>query len=394
MMNNENHKSKSEIENCKLALLDGSRLIAESLVRAGADAYIGYPITPASLIYSYASRRFPVILPAPDEITALQWMAGLSAVGRLPVSATSFPGLALMVESLNMAYMMELPMVIVLVQRMGPSTGTATAGAQGDLHLLHGLISGGHPLPVLSIADMDDCWRLPPVALRTAVELRTPVILLTSKEMVMTERSFDLTQMKPIEPLARIFYDSDEPYHPYATEEGDVPPFLPLGDGRHQVRLTASTHDERGLLQHSSEDALANTRRLAAKIRSGMPVLYDLDAQEHAESLVMTYGITSGSAREATQQLRANGQAISLLVARTLLPLPDIYYKVLDNYSHIVIAEENLEGQMARLLYGQRLPRHVHPVTRIGHMIEPEQIIQAVRRTMAPDSDDDSGGAL
>ena len=121
-------------------LLDGSRLIVEALARAGADAYVGYPITPASLIYTYSSRRFPAALPAPDEITALQWMAGLAAAGHLPVTATSFPGFALMVESINMAYMMELPMLIILVQRLGPATGTATAGAQGDLLLLNGLL--------------------------------------------------------------------------------------------------------------------------------------------------------------------------------------------------------------------------------------------------------------
>ncbi|MDW7992897.1 MAG: hypothetical protein RMK65_12440, partial [Anaerolineae bacterium] len=106
-------------------LTDGSRLIAEACVRAGADAYVGYPITPASLIFFYASRRFPIALAAPDEITALQWMAGLAAAGHLPVSATSFPGFALMVESFNMAYMMELPMLVVLAQRLGPATGTA-----------------------------------------------------------------------------------------------------------------------------------------------------------------------------------------------------------------------------------------------------------------------------
>jgi 2-oxoglutarate ferredoxin oxidoreductase subunit alpha len=169
-----------------LVLIDGSRLIAESCARAGADTYVGYPITPASLIYTYASRRFPSLLAAPDEITAIHWMAGLSAAGRLPVTAMSFPGLALMVEGVNMAAMMELPMAIILTQRLGPSTGAATVGGQGELLLLRGIISGGYPLPVLCAADLDDCWRLLPVALQAAVDLRSPVVLLTSKEGVFT----------------------------------------------------------------------------------------------------------------------------------------------------------------------------------------------------------------
>lgn len=364
----------------RLALVDGSRLIAESCVRAGADVYVGYPITPASLIYTYSSRRFPAVLPAPDEITALQWMAGLAAAGHLPVTATSFPGFALMVESINMAYMMELPLLIVLVQRLGPSTGTATAGAQGNLLLLRGLISGGYPLPVFGVADMDDCWRLTSVALRTAVDLRTPVVLLTSKEMVMTERSFDLARLEEVQPIQRQFYDGPAPYRPYAAGDDRAPSFLPVGDGRRQVRLTASTHDTQGLLRHSTDEALANTRRLPEKVEAGTPVLYHLDEQEEAETLVLTYGITAGAAHEAVASLRARGVPVSLLVARTLLPVPAVYYEILDRYPRVVVAEENLRGQLARLLFGQRLPQKVRVVGGIGRMIQPDQIAQEVSR--------------
>lgn len=365
------------------ALLDGSRLITESLARAGADAYIGYPITPASLIYAYASRRFPTILPAPDEITALQWMAGLSAAGKLPVSATSFPGLALMVESINMAAMMELPMVVVLVQRLGPSTGTATAGAQDDLRFLQGIISGGHPIPVFCIADMGDCWSLPPVALQVAVELRTPTVLLTSKEMVVTQRSLDLSRLGEVEPVERSFYTETRPYRPYGAGDAEAPPFLPIGDDRHQVRITASTHDEEGILRHSTDEAMDNTRRLTAKVKAGTPPLYHLAEAEGAEGLIVTYGITSGAAREAVRMLEAEGMPVSLLVARTLIPIPDAYYEILDRYLGavpVVFAEENLQGQFASMLFGERRPEGVRVVGGIGHMIRPEEIVREVRR--------------
>lgn len=305
-------------------------------------------------------------------------MAGLSATGHLPVSATSFPGLALMVESINMAYMMELPMLIVLVQRMGPSTGTATAGGQGDLRLLHSIISGGYPLPVFCIADVDDCWQLPPLALQTAVDLRTPVVLLTSKETVMTQRSLDLARLEHIEPVQRAFYEGTTPYRPYAARSDQAPPFLPVGDEQHQVRLTASTHDTYGILQHSTEEALANTRRLSTKIRAGTPVLYDLDEQEEAEILIVTYGITTGAAREAVRTLREQGTAISLLAARTVLPVPHAYHRILERYSQIVFAEENLQGQLASIAFGDPLPGRVHVVGGIGHMIKPSQIVSAV----------------
>lgn len=362
------------------SIIDGSRLVTEACVQAGGDVYVGYPITPSNLIYLYSSRRFPMMLTAPDEITTLQWMAGLSSAGRLPVTATSFPGFALMIESINMAYMMELPMLIILVQRLGPATGSATVGAQGDISLLNGLISGGHPLSVFCIADMLDCWRLPPIALRTAVGLRSPVILLTSKEMVMTERSFDLSQLDEVELLSRHSYDGLLPYRSYDPGEGLVPPFLPVGDDEHQVRMTASTHDAQGILLSVAEEALENTRRLEKKVEAHTPVLYDLDEQEGAETLIVTYGISTGAAREAVTSLRGQGALVSLLVARTLFPIPDDYYKIMDRYTRIVIAEENLQGQFARLLLGHQLPGKVRVVNKnIGHMVEPGQIVHEVQ---------------
>ncbi len=366
------------------ALVDGSRLIAESCVQAGADVYIGYPITPASLIYGYASRRFPAVLPAPDEITALQWMAGLSAVGKLPVTATSFPGLALMVESLNMAYMMELPMVVVLVQRLGPSTGTATAGAQDDLRFVHGILSGGYPLPVYCTADIDDCWSLPPVALQSAVELRTPVVLLTSKEMVMTERSISLDELEAIEPVERRWYAGDGPYRPYAANGTAAPPFLPLGDGHHQVRLTASTHDQDGILRHSTQEALNNTRRLPAKIREGTRTLYHLEEVDGPDAVIVTYGITAGAAREAVRLLAAQGVRVSLLVARTLLPIPHTMIAIVNRYRRagvpVFFAEENLQGQFASIWFGEEWPDGVRVVGDIGRMVRPDDIVREVCR--------------
>ncbi|WP_376793245.1 hypothetical protein [Thermoflexus sp.] len=362
-------------------LLDGSRLIVEACVRAGADVYVGYPISPANLIFTYASRRFPVALPAPDEITALQWMAGLSAAGYLPVTATSFPGFALMVESINMAYMMELPMLIILVQRLGPSTGTATAGAQGDLLLLDGLISGGYPLPVLCISDLEDCWALPPIALRTAVALRTPVVLLSSKEMVMTQVTFDRSRLPEIEPVPRARYAGPGPYRSYDAGEGWVPPFVPVGDDDRLVRLNASTHDRSGLLQHTSEEAMANTRRLGEKVEALTPVLYHLDEPEGAQALVVSYDVTSGAAREAVFTLRARGVPVSLLLVRTLLPVPAIYSEVIDRYPRVVIAEENAQGQLARLLFGRRVPGKIRTVGAVGRMVRPEEI---VREVLAP----------
>lgn len=357
-------------------LMDGSRLVIEAMARAGADAFIGYPITPANNLYRHACERMPFMLPAPDEITTVQWMAGLALTGRVPVTATSFPGFALMIESINMAFMMELPMVIVLVQRLGPATGTATCGAQGDLLLVRGTISGGHPIPVFAVSDFGDAWNLAARSVEVAVRLRTPVILLTSKEEMMTTKSFDPASLPEIEPAPRPLYDAPEPYRTYGAAPGGVPAFLPVGNDRHQVRYNASTHDDRGALHHSSDAALANTRRLETKILSSLPSFtdYEFDGAEGARTLVVAYGITAAAARDAVAELRLAGRPVSLLVPKTLLPTPPEYLEILQAHDRVVVAEETMNAQFAELLFGRRRPPSVRVVGALGHMITPAEI--------------------
>ena len=359
------------------SLVDGSRLIIEAAVRAGGDVFIGYPITPANLLYLYSAQRFPTVLPAPDEITTLQWMSGYAAAGKLPVTATSFPGLALMIESIGMAYMMELPMVIILAQRLGPATGTATCGAQGDINVINGINSGGYPIPTLCISDLDDCWKLSAEAVKLAFKLRSPVILLSSKEMVMTLRNFDLSKLPEIKPLDKKFYSGSEKYMPYKGDDQGIPAFLPVGNPQHQVRITASTHDQKGDLQHTSKEALDNTRRLQHKMEANLKdyTYYHLDEQD-GDTIVVSYDLTSAAAIEAVDRLRARGRKVSLLICQTLFPVPPDYLKILSRYRKVVVAEENLTGQYREVLFGRAGREGVKGVNAIGRMISPEDIME------------------
>jgi len=364
------------------ALTDGSRLITESCVRAGADVFIGYPITPANLLYLYASKRYPRMLAAPDEITTLQWMAGFSATGHIPVTATSFPGFALMVESINMAFMMELPMVIILAQRLGPATGSATCGSQGDLSVIAGTLSGGFPLPTLCISNFDDCWNISAEAVKLAVRMRSPVVLLTSKEMVMTRSSYDWSGLPEIEPIQRRFYEGAGPYEPYSTGPDLIPEFLPVSQNSYQVRLTASTHDRNGIIQNVLPEAIDNTKRLESKLVKHLPgyTFFDFDEDKGAGTLIVSYGITSLASRDAVQELRKSGKKVSLLVAKTLLPVPGDYLDICDRYERVVVAEENLTGQLRHLLYGTRGRAGLTGINGISKMITPAEIVAEVER--------------
>ena len=361
-------------------IMDGSELIIESLARAGADVFIGYPITPANLLYSYSQQRLPSFFAAPDEISTLQWMCGYATTGKFPVTASSFPGFALMLESVNMAYMMELPMLIILVQRLGPATGTATCGAQGDLALLNGAISGGFSLPVVSVSSMKDCWEMPAKAMQMSIDLRTPVVLLTSKEEIMTLASFSIAKLNAINKIERKFYEGSETYVPYKTGESMVPEFLPVGNSKHQVRFTASTHDQKGIIQNTSKEAIDSTKRLEYKHRQNhkQHLFYEYDEQNEAETLLISYGITSAASREAVKNIREEGGKVSLLIVKTMLPVPPVYFELMDKYKKVVIAEENLSGQFRNILFGERGNKNVKGVNGIAEMITPARIMDAV----------------
>lgn len=364
-----------------MAFIDGSRLITEACVKAGAEVFVGYPITPANLLYSYSNHRFPVMMAAPDEITTLQWMSGYSALGKLPVTATAFPGYALMIESINMAMMMELPMVIILVQRLGPATGTATSGAQGDINAVHGTFSGGFKIPTFCISNLQDCWELSAKAVETAIRLRTPVVLLSSKEMVMTQMSFDLSTLTDIEKVEWKLHDEKQDYKTYATDEQLIPTFLPVTQNQHQVRFTASTHNQEGILQNTSPEALRNSERLKSKLDLHMDdyLFYTYDAEKEAETIVLSFGITAQASREAVMRLRQEGHKVSHLIAKTLFPIPETYPQILSNYKKIIVAEENLDGQYKHLIFGSHPGSHIKSVNAFGRMIQPEEIMEEVK---------------
>ena len=365
----------------KMVFTDASMIITEASVKAGADVFIAYPITPSNRFYQYGAKRFPSFIAGPDEITVMQWMAGFSAAGKFPVTATAFPGLALMAEGLNMAYAMELPMLLILTQRLGPSTGSATTGAQGDLMFLNGLISGKYPLPVFGHSDFKDAWEMTENAIKVAMKFRTPVILLTSKEAVMTNKSFDLNSLKEINPVKKFSAPLLEPYEPYKTGDELVPAYVALGNEDYLVRINASTHNNAGLIKKNDPESMANTRRLKEKFEKRIDEIcfYDLDKQSGAQNLIVTYGISSDAAKDALAALRSEGVKTDLLIVKTLLPVPPEVNKIINDYDKVVFVEENISGIYSEIIYGVNLPANVSTVTKIGSLIDPTEIIKEVK---------------
>lgn len=365
-----------------MVLTDASMIITEALARAGADVFIGYPITPSNRFYQYASVRFPSFLAGPDEITVMQWMSGLSAAGKLPVTATAFPGLALMAEGINMAYTMELPMVIILTQRLGPSTGSATTGAEGDLMFLKGLISGYYPIPVISHSGFEDAWEIANQTVKLAYKLKTPVIFLTSKELVMTSRSFDLNQLAEITPVPKVSGEIIEPFMTYQCGNDLVPAYIPVGNDKYRIRLNSSTHNKKGMIGKNDPESMANTKRLNDKYikRISEFTFYELDHQEGSEKLLLSYGISSEACKDASFAIRKTGKKISTLIIKTLLPVPPEIMEIINRYSEVIFVEENLNGIYCDMIFGLNIPENIKKVNKIGSMISPDEIIKSLKQ--------------
>lgn len=367
-----------------LTLRSGNQMVVEGALRAGCRFFSGYPITPASEIYREMTARLQargdVALGAPDEISALCYCIGASQRGAKAMTATSGPGWALMVEAFQYALMAETPVVVVLVQRLGPSTGGATQGGQGDVLLAEFATSGGYTVPVFAPSTPVECFTLAMAAFSWSEALRTPVVLLGDKEVAMTYEAVDLAGLPEVPVRARPMARA-EGYRPVQFVAADeVPPFAPL-TGQLKVTVTGSAHNKDGWLRKNDAETLEVLRHLEAKIaaRAQDMAMVAPDLQEGAEALVVSYGITSRAAREAVRLGRAAGRRLSFLGLLTLFPVPvEAIREAARTARRVVVAEENLSGLYRKVLAGALPELPWHGVNKLGSMIGPGEILEAL----------------
>ncbi|MBI3097288.1 MAG: pyruvate flavodoxin/ferredoxin oxidoreductase [Planctomycetes bacterium] len=300
-----------------IEFLDGNEAVVRGAVAAGCGFFAGYPITPASSILTGMLKALPrtggVAIQAEDEIASIGMCLGAAAAGKRALTATSGPGMSLYSENLGMAQMMELPLVVVNVQRQGPATGSATKGAEGDVQFARWGTSGGLPLVALAPTTVEECFTLTVRAFEIAEQLRTPAILLTSKELAQTRERVDLEAL-----------GGDTGGMRLPVPPGEVPALHPIG-GPTLARFTTSSHDERGHITGDPAIIDRLVRRLAAKIEHAAPELEIVreDLRAGAATLVVSYGVTARAAREAVAAARDAGLAVSHLILHTLWPVPE-----------------------------------------------------------------------
>ncbi|MFT7485570.1 MAG: 2-oxoglutarate ferredoxin oxidoreductase subunit alpha [Candidatus Paceibacteria bacterium] len=328
---------------------------------AGLELFCGsYPITPATTILETlaAHKNYGVItVQMEDEIAAICSAIGASFAGKLACTTTSGPGMALKTEALGLALMTELPLVIVNVQRGGPSTGLPTKTEQADLNQAIFGRNGEAPVPVLAAATVADAFDCAIEACRIAVEYMTPVILLTDgyiangAEPWKLPKVEDLPKFKVKRPVAK----EGEEFLPYTRDEKGARPWAIPGTkglahrigGLEKAHLTGNVcydSENHEYMVHARQDKVMG-------IRNSIPTP-KVSGEESGELLVLGWGSTYGSITEACEQIRNSGKKISQIHLRHVWPLPNGLDEIFAKFKRVLIPEINL-GQMARLLRGE-----------------------------------------
>jgi len=341
-------------------VMNGNEALAYGLIAAGVRFGAGYPITPWSDIMELLRRELPkyggTFVQCEDEIASIAMALGASYSGRLAVTGSSGPGLSLKAEALGWGVMAEVPLVIIDVQRGGPSTGMPTNVEQSDLNLA---CFGGHgdsPRVVIAPVNVEDCFHTAIEAVNIARRYRVPVIVLTDQAIAtrieafeepnLEKRCQDLTpDLSPVE--------SHKPYD-LSTPSGvsdQRPPGTRILDGIYPI-ATGLEHDEHGHPTGSPKMHMlmsAKRRRKLQALAAELPVPTVYGAPE-GKLLLVGWGSTQGPLYEAVDRARAAGESVSALQLRHLHPLPNRLEDIFSLFSHIRVVELNDEGVYG---YGQ-----------------------------------------
>ncbi|MGD2113997.1 MAG: 2-oxoacid:acceptor oxidoreductase subunit alpha [Acidobacteriota bacterium] len=364
-------QARYEVEPAKLAPgvyrnINGSEALALGLVAAsrksGLPLFLGaYPITPASeLLHALARhKRFGVTtFQAEDEIAAVCGAIGAAFGGALAVSASSGPGIALKAEAINLAAMVELPLVICDIQRGGPSTGLPTKTEQSDLLQVMFGRNGESPLPVVAAASPQDCFWTAIEACKVAVRSMVPVVLLSDGYIANGSEPWRLPKVEDLPDFAPEFRSDPEGFEPYLRDpETLARPWAVPGTPGLEHRIGGlEKEDVTGNVSYdpSNHERMTELRGdKVARIAGEIPPL-EVEGEPEGELLVLGWGSTEGALKGAVRRLRGRGVQVSRAHLRWLNPFPSNLGDVLSRFEKVLVPELNL-GQLALLLRGRYL---------------------------------------
>lgn len=360
--------------------------MAEAAVAAGLKFYAGYPITPATEIMEHLAKELPkhdgILMQMEDEIAAIAAVIGASWTGNKAMTATSGPGFSLMQENIGYAYLTETPLVIVNVQRVGPSTGQATKCAQGDVMQARWGTHGDYTAIVLSPNSVQEMYELTIKAFNFSEEYRTPVIVLTDEITTHMRESVKIppqsgvrlvTRRKP-KPDEKAFFGGDEL----------VPPMPSVGEG-FNVAVTGSSHDEFGIRQ--TADPVAHRKlveRLRRKIETNAEQITEVETHnlDDCDVGIVSHGCTSRAVYDAVALAEKQKMRAGHLRLKTLWPFPERQVrKMSESANAIIVPEMNLKQVFYEVQKAAEGKTKVIAVNKVGggEMITPEELWHAMK---------------
>lgn len=369
----------------KARLIQGNQACAEGALAAGVTFFAGYPITPSTEIAEILAEQLPKsggkFIQMEDEIASMGAICGASLTGVKAITATSGPGFSLKQELIGYAAMAELPVVIVNVQRSGPSTGLPTSPAQGDVMQARWGTHGDHGILVLSPASVKESFEVMVKAVNFAEKFRTPVIFLMDEVIGHMRERVELPEPGTYELVDRKRPQCPpEEYQAYKPDEDGVPPMAPFGTG-YYYHVTGLMHGYGGLPNSQAAMTTEVIDRLHSKLERAKKeiTLYTEYEMEDAEYVVVAYGGTARSAIAAVKEARAQGIKAGLLKLITIWPFPGEVVQQAAAKAKVVIVPEMNYGQLIGEVERYVGMDKVRGVNRYdGTILTPDEILDAL----------------
>ncbi len=334
-------------------LSTGNHACAEGALAAGCRFFGGYPITPSSEVAELMSKRLPRVdgtfVQMEDEIASIMACLGASFAGVKAMTATSGPGLSLMAESIGLAVMMEVPLVIVTVMRGGPSTGQPTNASQSDVYQVRYASHGDYELIVLAPGSVQEMYEMTVRAFNLSERYRNPVIV--AADGTLGQMMEPLSLPPEVEQVQRKSPQvPPQEYKPFQVVDEDLVPAMAIAGTDYDFYVTGLTHDDMGNPRMDPESAEQLITRLCTKIHRARSHINDWEtyALEDARLVVLAYGVNARGVREAAERMRAEGHKIGMVRLKSLWPFPDELMNQLGQRVEKVVVSELNNGMLIR----------------------------------------------
>lgn len=339
----------------KLPILTGNEALSLGLIKAGLKSYIAYPMTPSSSILHFMANvagDFGLTVIHPEsEISVILMALGFSYTGEKVAVGTSGGGFCLMTEGLSFAGMAELPIVMIVGQRPGPSTGLPTYTGQSELHFVINAGQGEFPRLVVAPADAEEAYFWSAVALNLAWKYQIPAIILTDKTLAEGTYSFDMTLAGEVKEESFSLWDKKDTYKKYLVTETGISPLAFVPDKDAVIKINSYEHDESGI---TTEEPLITKTMQEKRLRKERYLSQELEkyrtvkvyGRQDATQALLCWGSNKGVCIEA-----ANNLGLKVIQPQVLWPFPlKQFREAIEGVKNLICVENNATGQLADLI--------------------------------------------